>query len=237
MNIKNILDSNNTLDENTKEILVQAFDEAVELKANELVAEAIEVEKSRLSEEFMKATNEYETKLMNKVDLFLSENMDKFAEVVSEKLDAHIDNKKAELTMSIFDNIVENTAVNLLNLPQQINNDNELNALKDRYDEVHNKLDESKEVILKLRKQIILKEATGDLNLVDQEKISLLAKHYLDDNSLNEEDFEVKLSQIKEAFIQNDEPKNEPDVHGAKINETVVKNQPAQNGGSIWDNY
>lgn len=188
----------NILTESTKAEIERVFNEAVEVKATQIAAEQIHLSEAELTEKYEQLFTEAKLSLLDEMDTFLEEQMDKFASVVAEKLDNEIEIERAKAANAVFENLVTITGVDRNILYEKAKRDNDIsyNRLLSDFDAAYQEINELKKQNLILRTHNIISEKTKNMNLVDAEKFKSAV--YL----LNvDENFEKSIDTLYESFV------------------------------------
>lgn len=197
--------ANNILKEK-EDLLEQSFNEKVELRAAEIASESVEEQKIKLVEEFDAAKDELYETLLDKMDNFLQEQLDKFADAVANRLDESIASEKQKAILSIFDNLVETAGIDILKLQGCAVNEtnNDYEELCEKYDRVVGELASSKIELEEYKFKVLIAEKTENMNLVEAEKFKKIAS-LVDRNSDYEKKLDALVESVKSKSKNNDE--------------------------------
>jgi len=207
-----LLNESNILTEQAKDKIQIAFNEAVENRANELIKEELELEKIKLIEDFNTACSEYEAKVLKKVDLYLTEQIDLFSESIKDELGAYRQNKKTDIAMKAFKTLCETCGVNIAEMTEMAFRQKlkEIDDLSESYANVEHLYTKEKEKNDALKKELMIAEKKQGLNKYEQSKF---------DKLINETEFEINektLDLIIEALDKKQEKETKKPVNESK---------------------
>jgi hypothetical protein len=212
------------LNEETKAKLTEAFDRAVMAKTVELMEEHVE---TRVTEEKEKLEEEYQEKvedLENSLDGYLQSVVEEFIEENKPVYEAQINEEKAIALLETFDKMLKIAGVEMLDINEAHSEyhdendvENKLARMEEKYDELAEKLVETRKEADKYLKSGVILEMKQGLTMLEAEKFEKLAEMV---TFTRDESFVESLETIKESII--DQRKED-----TKIDESVDAKLPA----------
>jgi hypothetical protein len=193
-----------------KESLTVQFNEAVELKANEVALERIEEEIDSLSEkseEHIKLLKEEsdadleatKTELLDSIDKYLERVVEEFVTEAKESLDESIKSEKTDLIIEAFDTMLIAAGVEVSKIVEAKEDESTTSELEESIAKYDTLVDENislKEENDNLIKMGIVQEIKGGLSIVESEKFEKLAELV---EFSKDSDYLEKLETIKES--------------------------------------
>lgn len=247
-----------SLNESQMAEIESAFNEAVDLKAsqvaNDIIAEKeislkeeYEAKELELAEKFEEHTNNFEAKMLNKLDGFINERIEDFIAKSEELLEDEQKVAKAEALLKVFDNLIETAGVSVSKIVEngKIQANGDYDRVCEKYDAIVAERAELKSQLSALRKEQIIAEATSGMNLVDAEKFKNIASLLLEaDDCEDEEDAEavkdkvekLKASQAK-SKDSDDDDKDGDDGEDKKPTNEGYRGFARDGGSHDWSNF
>lgn len=218
--IKDILKSSvlkDSLNESQIVDIENAFNEAVDLKASQIandiitekeleLKETLEIKTQELEEQFETHTNAYEEHLVEKVDEFITRELEKFLDESKDLLEAEAANAKSKAILSIFDSLIETAGIEVSSLVESGKSAAEFNydRLAEKYDAAILEKSALKEELTELRNKVLISEATEGMNLMEAEKFKKIASLLLEEEE-DEEKAKEKVDNLKKSVKKSQE--------------------------------
>jgi len=195
------------INEETQSKLTEAFDKAVMAKTVELMEEHVEV---RVNEEKEKLEEEYQEKvedLENSLDGYLQSVVEEFVEENKPVYESQIQEEKVKTLLEMFDSMLKVAGVTMLDINEShsdYHDENDASAklsrLEEKYNELSDKLMESRKEADKYLKSGVILEMKEGLSLLEGEKFEKLAEMV---TFTKDESFVNSLETIKESIIDS----------------------------------
>lgn len=246
-----------SLNESQMAEIESAFNEAVDLKASQVANDIIsekeislkeeyEAKELELVEKFEEHTNNFESKMISKLDGFINEKIEDFIAKSEELLENEQKVAKAEAILKVFDNLISTAGVSVSKIVEngRIQANGDYDRVCEKYDAIVAERAELKSQLSALRKEQIISEAASGMNLVDAEKFKNIASLLLEsDDCEDEEDAEAakdKVEKLKASQAKSKDSDDEEDEGKAdkkSTNESYRRGFARRGGSHDWSNF
>lgn len=241
-----------SLNESQMAEIESAFNEAVDLKAsqvaNDIIAEKeislkeeYEAKELELAEKFEEHTNDFESKMVAKLDGFINEKLEDFISKSQDLLENEQKIAKSEALLKVFDNLIQTAGISAAGLVEsaKLEAHGDYERLSEKYDAAVAEKAELKSQLSALRKEQIIAEATSGMNLVDAEKFKNIASLLLEsDDCEDEEDAEAVKDKVEKLKASQAKSKDSDDEDEKPVKESFARRKPARDGSSHdWSNF
>lgn len=223
-----------SLNESQMTEIEDIFNEAVDLKAAEIadgiiaekvleLKESYDEKQVQLAEEFRIHTDNFENQMIEKLDSFIEENLQKFIDESKYLLESELNEEKTNALLSIFDNLIETAGIDAAELVENGRSKADLsyNRLCEKYDALVSEKTQLKKEVIALRNKQIIQEATEGMTLLEADKFRKIAELIV----LNEEEEECAKEKVKnlKKSVSKDDPEDTDDTEADDTNKDSKK--------------
>jgi len=203
------------LNEETKTKLAESFDKAVMSRTVELMDSHVETKVNEAREVLEEEYQEKIENLEDSLDGYLQSVVEEFVEENQPVYESQIQEEKAKTLLEMFDSMLKVAGVTMLDINEshsEYHDENDASAklerMEEKYNDLSEKLVESRREADKYLKGGVILEMTEGLSMLEKEKFEKLAEMV---TFTKDESFVTSLETIKESIIDQRKDKDKMD--------------------------